>query len=125
VAVVTVVVHRETPPTSTASAVKSPQQRAVNAAQKLARNWSTGTVTLVSVASGRFGDFDPNSGVIVSSPERKVWAVKFRGKAFGMGSCALFQTGTPRPCPASNASIEVIIDYTTDAFISGDIRGGP
>lgn len=100
------------------------QQRAVAAARVVAQGGSTIPVSLVSVTSGRFGDFEPGAGAIVSSPGREVWVVVFRGREFALGGCGpVTITGSPRACPAANATEKVILDYSTDAFITEDVQG--
>lgn len=100
------------------------QQRAVAAARVVAQGGSTIPVSFVSVTSGRFGDFEPGAGAIVSSPGREVWVVVFRGKEFALGGCgAVTITGSPRACPAANATEAVILDYSTDAFVMEDVKG--
>jgi hypothetical protein len=98
------------------SSLDPAQQRAVDAAKAEAQMVSTVPISFVSVESGRFGDFAPGAGAIVSPPGRQVWAVTFHGKA--TPSCGpLLIGGTPRRCPALNATIKVILDHATDAAI--------
>ncbi|HUZ70504.1 MAG TPA: hypothetical protein VMU65_12425 [Candidatus Saccharimonadales bacterium] len=90
------------------------QQQAVSVAKPIAQGMSGHAVVFVSATSGRFGGFDPSVGASVSSPNRQVWAVVFRGTF--QGSCGP-ATPAPHACPAPNTTIRVILDYTTGAFI--------
>jgi hypothetical protein len=95
-------------------------QRAVAAARAVAQAESTIPVTLISVKSGRFGDLAPD--VFVSPPQRKVWAITFHGKVFGSCGAAMIR-GTPRACGPASAVQTVVLDYQTDAFITGETYG--
>ncbi len=108
------------PPSS--AGLDARQQRAVAAARVVAQGESTIPVSFVSITSGRFADFEPSAGAIVSAPGREVWVVVFRGKVIG-GCGPATITGTPRACLPANATQKVILDFQTDAFVMEEVAG--
>ena len=103
------------------SATGRTQQQTVSVAKPIAQGMSGTPVVFVSATSGRFGGFEPTVGASVSSPDRQVWAVVFRGTF--QGSCGP-AIPTPHACPAPNTTIRVILDYTTGAFIMAATPAG-
>jgi hypothetical protein len=51
-----------------------------------------------------------------------VWAITFHGKVFGSCGAAMIR-GTPRACGPASAVQTVVLDYQTDAFITGETYG--
>lgn len=103
------------------SATGRTQQQAVSVAKPIAQGMSGTPVVFVSATSGRFGGFEPSVGASVSSPNRQVWTVVFRGTF--QGSCGP-ATPTAHACPAPNTTIRIILDYTTGAFIMAGTPAG-
>jgi hypothetical protein len=91
------------------------------AAKPTAQAMSSTPVVFEAAASGRFGDFEPRAGTIVSDPNRHVWAVVFRGTFHG--SCG-GASSSPHPCPAPNTTVRVVIDYISGAFIVAETPAG-
>jgi hypothetical protein len=96
-----------------------PRQRAVALAQTRAQQLSRTPVTLVSAASGTLRSFEPHS--LPAKADEEVWAVTFDG-TFPPVSCG--PAAPPHPCPSPNASMTVLLDRGTGAFVMGT-TGGP
>jgi hypothetical protein len=98
------------------------QAQAVKVARVDAQQASSTPVTFVSAASGPFSEFAASA---VTDPGREVWAVVFRG-TFPPVSCgpAAVPPATQAPCPAGNATIQIVIDYVTGKWILSETPAG-
>jgi hypothetical protein len=103
------------------SATERTQQQAMSLAKPIAQGMSGTPVVFESATSGRFGEFEPGVGAAVSSPDRQVWTVVFRGTF--QGSCGP-ATPTPHACPAPNTTTRIILDHATGAFIMAETPAG-
>ena len=97
-----------------------PPGLARDAAIEAARAAAPGGDTITSVISatpGRFDDFDEGSTEAISPPDRRVWAVAFRGAFAGSCGRAPLTPEAHAQCPPPATTILVIIDRNDGTFI--------